>query len=119
MEKMLFLEVYLITTLCCFALTIIISRSLRPGLNFFLSTLTHDAEITRFFVRMVTLIFILGGFGAGLANGYLTDEKANWLTLSWDAVDQMQGTMNNLFGILITLTIVFFIMHLVNRKLSK
>jgi Na+/alanine symporter len=119
MEKLTFLEVYLATVVACFALTIAILRSLKPGLTIFLNSLTLDHEISKFFVRLVTLILLLGGFSAGLANGYITDEKANWLTLSWDSVDQVRGTLENIFGVMITLTIVFFILNLINRRFSK
>ena len=119
MEKITFLEVYLATVAVCFALTIAILRSLKPGLTIFLNSLTFDHEISKFFVKLVTLILLLGGFRAGIANGYSMDEKANWLTLGWDSVDQIQGTLENLFGIMIILTIVFFILNIINRRFSK
>jgi Na+/alanine symporter len=119
MEKITFLEVYLATAVVCLILTIVILRTLKPGLTAFLDSLTLDKEISKFFVKLVTLILLLGGFSAGLASGYLTDEKANWLTLGWDSVDQIKGTLENLFGILITLTIVFFFLSLINRRFSK
>lgn len=119
MEKITFFEIYLATALICFVLTIAIQRFIKPGLTAFLDSITHDKEISGFFVKLVTLILLLGGFSAGLAAGYVTDEKANWLTLSWDSVDQVRGTLQNLFGIMITLTIVFFILDLINRKFSK
>jgi len=119
MEKITFLQVYLATVVVCFILTIAILRSLKPGLTIFLNSLTFDNEISKFFVRLVTLILLLGGFGAGLANEYSTDEKANWLTLSWDSVDQIQGTLENLFGIMIMLTVIFFILNIINRRFSK
>jgi len=119
MEKITFLQVYLATVVVCFVLTIAILRSLKPGLTIFLNSLTFDQEISKFFVKLVTLILLLGGFSAGIANGYSMDEKANWLTLGWDSVDQIQGTLENLFGIMITLTIVFFILNLINKRFSK
>ena len=119
MEKMTFFQVYVATAVACLAITIAIFRSLKPGLITFLNSLTFDHEISKFFVKLVTLILLLGGFSAGLASDYHTDEKANWLTLSWDSVDQVQGTLENLFGILITLTTVFFILNVINRRFSK
>lgn len=119
MENLTFLEVYLVTVIACFALTMIIAKLLSQGLKVFFEGITNDKELSKFFVKMIILMLILGGFSAGLANGYNTDEKANWLTLSWDSADQIQGTLENLFGILITLTIVFFILNLINRRFSK
>lgn len=119
MEKITFLQVYLATASVCFVLTIAILRFIKSGLILFMDNLTHDKEISKFFVKLVTLILLLGGFGAGLAAGYVTDEKANWLTLSWDSVDQLRGTLQNIFGIMITLTLAFFILNLIDRRFSK
>ena len=119
MENLTFLEVYLVTVIACFALTVMITKLLNRGLKVFFDGLTDDKELSKFFTKMVSLILMLAGFSAALANSYVTGEAANWLTLSWDSVNQFQATLENLFVVLISFSVVFFILHLFNRRLSK
>jgi len=91
---------------------------LKRGLLTFFESIHKDAETSRFFVRLIVLILFLGGLSAALTANYVI-EKANWLTLSWDAVDQVQATLSSLFGIITLLSAVFLILELVNRRFIK
>lgn len=119
MEKTTFLTVYIITFVGCLLLTLIIIKLLQKGLRRFLEKITQDAEISYFFSKLVSLVLFLGGFSAALSNSYVTDEKANWLTLSWDSVNQVRATLESLFTTLIIVSVVFLILELINRKLAK
>jgi len=118
MERTTLLTTYLATVVACLILIIGVTRFLRPGLIKFFERLIPDPEISKFFMKLVTLILFLGGFSAALNNSYVI-ERANWLTLSWDSVDQVQATMNAIFGILIAYSVVFLILEFFNRKFSK
>jgi len=119
MEKTTFLTVYIITFIGCLLLTLIIIKLLQKGLRRFLEKITQDTEISDFFSKLVSLILFLGGLGAALSHSYVTDEKANWLTLSWDTIDQLRATLESLFTTLIIFSVVFLILEIINRKLSK
>ena len=119
MTNTTFLVVYLATAAGCILLTFIIIKLLTKGIKTFLTSLNQDAETSTFFTKLIILILLLGGLSASLSNGYDTDEKANWLTLSWDSVDQVQATLSSLFTILIVFAVTFLILELFNRKFLK
>jgi hypothetical protein len=118
MKTVTFLSFYLTALVLCLALTGGIIKMLSTGLSKYFEELIQDNEISRFFVRMIILILFLGGFGAALENDYVV-EKANWLTLAWDATDQVHGTMDSLFGTLITLSILFLVVELLRQRFRK
>lgn len=118
MKTSTFLLVYGAAVLGCLFLTAGIIKLIIKGLAKYLDNLVQDNEISKFFVRLIVLILLLGGMSAALDNSYEVD-KSNWLTLSWDAVDQVQGTMTNLFSVLITFSILFLIIELVRRRFTR
>jgi len=119
MKNTTFLTTYLATAVGCIVLTLVLIKLIRREVKIFFENLSQDATVSKFFTKLITLIIFLGGVSASLTNGYNTDEKANWLTLSWDSVDQVQATLNSLFTILIVFVVTFLILELLNRKFSK
>ncbi len=113
-----FLAVYLSALVACVIITLGIIRAIKPGLKKYFCNLIQDTEISGFFVRLISLILFLGGLSAALNNNYVVD-KATWLTLSWDAVDQLKGTLDNLFSALIVFSISFLIIELLQRRFTK
>jgi hypothetical protein len=91
---------------------------INKGLKKYFENLGQDPDIAAFFVRLTRLIIILSGLSAALKSSYDTGEKANWLTLTWDAANQLKETLSNLFVVLIILAIAFFILHLIARRLK-
>jgi hypothetical protein len=119
MENSIFFQVYLLTLAVSFAVTIVIILLIQPGLKKYFDNLSHDTEIAKFFLKITNIILLLGGISAALKNNYNTDDKANWLTLTWNSADQLKETLGNLFLILMIFAIVFFVLHLINRQLNK
>jgi hypothetical protein len=119
MENSTFFQVYFLTLLVSVALTITVIILIQPGLRKYFENLSQDAEISKFFRKITNIVIILGGISAALKSSYNTDEKSNWLTLTWHSADQLKETMENLFLILMIFAIVFFVLFLINKKLNK
>jgi hypothetical protein len=92
---------------------------INKGLKRFFENLSQDNDIAKFFIKLTNVIILLGGLSAALTSGYNTGEKANWLTLTWDAAEQLEASLGRLFLILIIFAIAFFILHLIARKTNK
>jgi beta-lactamase regulating signal transducer with metallopeptidase domain len=119
MENSTFFKVYFLTLLISIALTITLIFLIQPGLKKYFENLSQDSEIAKFFLKLTNIILLLAGIGAALKSGYDTDEKANWLTLTWNSASQLQETLSRLSIILMIFAILFFILYLINRQLNK
>ncbi len=119
MKPITFLLVYLTIFVTCAVLTIGIIKLLSPGIKKYFISIFQDNEVAHFFLKMVRLVLFMSGLSAALSSRYSMDEKANWLTLSWDATRQFQSTLSNLFDALMAFTFVFLILHLFNKLLAK
>lgn len=118
MTNLTFLTIYLAALLLCILLTVGIITLINPGLKTYFNSLIQDYEIAKFFVRLISLILFLAGFSAALENSYVI-EKASWLTLSWDAIDQVQATLSNIFTTLIVFSVSFLILDLIHRRFTR
>jgi hypothetical protein len=119
MENSTFFQVYILTLILSLAITITVIILIQPGLKKYFENLSQDAEISNFFKKLTNIILLLGGLSAALKSGYDIDEKSNWLTVTWNSAGQLKETMGNLFLILMIFAIVFFILYLINKKLTK
>jgi Na+/phosphate symporter len=119
MEKIAFFQTYLLTFLISVTLTVGLIFLINKGLRRFFEYLSQDNEIARFFVKLTNIIILLGGLGAALTSGYNTSKDANWLTLTWDAAEQLENSLGRLFLTLIIFAIVFFVLHIFSRRMNK
>ena len=119
MENSAFIQTYLITFTVCLILTVGLIIILNNGLKKYFENLCDDADIAKFFLKLTNTIILLGGIGAALKSGYTTGEHANWLTLTWDSAGQIQEALSRLFITLIIFAIVFFVLHLIARRINK
>ena len=119
MENSTFFQVYILTLLVSLAITITVILLIQSGLKKYFENLSQDTEIGKFFLKLTNIVLLLGGLSAALKSAYDTDEKANWLTVTWNSASQLKETLGNLFLILMIFAIVFFVLHLINRQLNK
>ncbi|MCH8318401.1 MAG: hypothetical protein IIA88_07865 [Bacteroidetes bacterium] len=119
MENSTFIQTYLLTFVVCLTLTVGLIILINKGLKRFFENLSQDNDIAKFFVKLTNIIILLGGLGAALKNGYYTGEDANWLTLTWDVVEQLEESLWRLFVTLMIFAIAFFILHLIARRTNK
>jgi hypothetical protein len=119
MENSTFILTYLSILAICLILTIGLIILIQKGLKRYYENLSQDAELTRFFIKITNIVIFLGGASAGLRSDYNTREDANWLTLTWNATDQLQESLRNLFMIMMIFAIFFLILHLYSRKINK
>ena len=119
MENTTIFQTYLLTFMVCLILTVGLILLINKGLKKFFESLCQDDDIARFFVKLTNIIILLGGLGAGLTSGYTKGEDANWLTLTWNAADQLEESLGRLFLTLMIFSVVFFILHLIARRTTK
>jgi hypothetical protein len=119
MENSTFFKVYFLTLVISLVLIVALIILIQPGLRKYFENISEDSEIARFFIKLTNIILLLGGLGAALKSNYDTGDKANWLTLTWNSASQLQETMWRLSVILMVFAIVFFILFLINKRLSK
>ncbi|MCF8296988.1 MAG: hypothetical protein K9J13_05515 [Saprospiraceae bacterium] len=119
MENTTIFQAYLITFVVCTSLTVGLLILINKGLKKFFNDLSHDSEISKFFVKLTNIIILLGGMGAALTSGYNSGEDTNWLTLSWDVAEQLEDSLGRLLIIMMIFAITFFILHLVTRRTNK
>ena len=119
MENSTFFQVYILTFIVSLIATLVVIVLIQPGLKKYFENLSQDKEIGKFFLKLTNIVILLGGLSAALKSSYDTDDKANWLTLSWNSAGQLKETLGNLFLILMVFAIAFFILHLINRQLNK
>jgi len=119
MENATFIKAYLITFIICTILTIALILLINKGLKKFFENLAQDKIIAKFFIKLSYLIILLGGISASLTSNYDTLDTANWLTLTWNVTDHLKELFERLFLIIIILSIVFFILHLKDKRTIK
>jgi len=119
MENATFIKAYLITFIICTILTIALILLINKGLKKFFENLAQDKIIAKFFIKLSYLILLLGGISASLTSSYNTLDTANWLTLTWNVTDHLKELFERLFLIIIILSIVFFILHLKDKRTIK
>ena len=119
MENATFIKAYLITFIICTILTITLILLINKGLKKFFENLAQDKIIAKFFIKLSYLILLLGGISASLTSSYNTLDTANWLTLTWNITDHLKELFERLFLIIIILSIVFFILHLKDKRTIK
>jgi type IV secretory pathway VirB6-like protein len=119
MQNSTYLIAYLLTLVVCIAFSLLLIAILSKGLKKFFNQITRDEEISGFFTRLTTLVLFFGGLSAGVGASYDTGEKANWLTVTWDAAKQVKDSLQQLFIALLILSITFFILMAVDRKVNK
>ena len=119
MQNSTFLTAYLLTLAICLVFTIGIIALLNKGLKKFFNHITRDEEVSGFFTKLSTLILFLGGLSAGVGASYDTGEKANWLTITWDAAKQVKDSLQQLFIAVLILSITFFILLVIDRRINK
>jgi hypothetical protein len=119
MQNSTFLTAYLFTLLICMVFTLALIAMLNPGLKKFFGHITKDEEIAGFFTKLTNLVLFFGGLSAGVGASYDTGEKSNWLTATWDAAKQVKDSLQQLFIALLILSITFFILMAVDRKVNK
>ena len=119
MENSSFFIAWLITLSLCLAITGIVIALLNKGLKMFFESLSPDKEVSAFFTRITLMVLFLGGMSGALAVHYNTGEQANWLTLIWDSAGLVKETLQQLFISLIILSITFFILIVLDKKVNK
>jgi hypothetical protein len=119
MENSTFFKVYFLTLVLSLVLTVVLIILIRPGLKKYFENLSQDGEIAKFFLKLTNIILLFGGISAALKSSYSIDEKANWLTLTWNSTGQLQETLGRLSVLLMIFAIVFFILYLINKQLNK
>lgn len=119
MENATFIKVYLVTFIICTILTIALIIIINKGLKKFFENLAEDKIIAKFFIKLSYLIILLGGISASLTSNYNTLDTATWLTLTWDVTDHLKALFERLFLITIILSVVFFILHLQDKRTNK
>jgi hypothetical protein len=119
MEHLTFFWAYLLTFLTCLVLTAAIIILLNKGLKKFFSQISPDPEISGFFTKITTMVLFLAGISAGIAANFDTGEKANWLTMTWDASKQIKESLQQVFITLLILAISFFLLLVLDRKVNK
>ena len=119
MQNSTFLTAYLLTLVICLVFTIALIAILNKGLKKFFNHISGDEEVAGFFTRLTTLILFLGGLSAGVGASYDTGEKANWLTIIWDAAKQVKDSLQQLFIAIMILSVTFFILLVIDRRINK
>jgi hypothetical protein len=119
MQNSTFLTAYLSTLVICMVFTLVLIVIINPGLKKFFNHITHDEEISGFFSKLTALVLFFGGLSAGVGASYDTGEKSNWLTATWDAAKQVKDSLQQLFIALLILSVTFFILLVVDRKVNK
>ncbi len=116
MDNWIFFQAYILGILVCLTLTLALIWFINKGLKRFFENLCQNEDIAKFFIRLTKIVLFLGGLSAGLENSYNTTEKANWLTVTWDSIDQVKESMYLLLILLTIFAVVFFILNLIDRK---
>ena len=119
MENSTFLQAYLLTFVVCMTITVGLIIIINKGLKKYFENLYQDTDISKFFVKLINIIILLGGMGAGLTSSYNIGAEANWLTLTWDIAEQLEESLGQLFLTLMIFAITFFIIHLIARRVNK
>ena len=119
MEIQTYFKIYPATLMGCVLMVLSIIKVLSPGIKNYMTSIFQDPEISHFFFKMIRLVLFLGGIGAALTFSFSMNEKSNWLTISWEATQQFQLTLKSLFESLMAFTVVFLVLHLLNKLLAK
>ena len=118
MDNLVFFQTYLFTLFVCIILTTGILILVNKGFKHYFENISQDSEIAKFFLKLTNIIIVLGGVGAALKSDYHTSETANWLTLTWDAAEQLETTFSTIFIILMVFIVLFLILHLSARRIK-
>ena len=119
MEKSTFILTYLLTFSACLAVTVGLILLINKGLKKYFENLSGDADIARFFIKLTNAILLLCGVSAALPSVYDTAESANWLTLTWDIAKHLESSLDKLYITLMIFAVVFFVLHLIARRINK
>lgn len=119
MEKSTFILVYVLTLVFCIAVSVLLILILNDGIKKYFRHISHDKDIAKFFTKLMYIIILLGGISAAIPGNFDTGEKANWLTVTWDAAKQIESSLSRVFITLLVLAITFLILHLVARRINK
>jgi len=119
MSTSTFFTTYLITLIICLLITLAIIYFLNPGLKKFFDQISPDKEVSDFFAKITRTVMLLGGISGAFAANYNTGENANWLTMTWDSAGQIKESLQQLFITLIILSVTFFILLIIEKKINK
>jgi hypothetical protein len=95
---------YLIGTGAAALFGIVIALLLRSGLSSFLTTLFADAQVKRFWSRVIYTVIMLASVSGAMASTYPEEAKTDRLVMFWSMMNQLEGMG---FRLLWTLLIVF------------
>lgn len=107
MEKTTFLVTYLVSFLVCAGVTLGLIALINKSLKVYFKQLCQNAQVADLFIRMTKIVILLAGLGAALTSNYTTNEKADWLSLTWNVAAQVKAALESLFIAFIILALAF------------
>ncbi len=119
MEKTTFLITYLACFLVCAGITLGLIALIDKSLKAYFKQLCENARVADLFIRMTKIVVLLAGLGAALTADYTTNEKADWLSLTWNVAAQIKAALESLFMAFIILALAFLVLHVCTRIYKK
>jgi hypothetical protein len=119
MEKTTFLVTYLVSFLVCAGVTLGLIALINKSLKVYFKQLCQNAQVADLFIRMTKIVILLAGLGAALTSNYTTNEKADWLSLTWNVAAQVKAALESLFIAFIILALAFLVLHVCTRICKK
>jgi hypothetical protein len=92
---------------------------INKGLKQYFQSLSRDVDSTKFLTKLINLVLLLGALSAAIQPSYYTNEKHDWLTLSWAVADQLEEVLGKLFIALIIFTVMFVVLHVAARRKNE